>query len=132
MYSTVKDDNGKYFCGSEDETVVEERNLKISDIICLQMDLKKIIDECKILVNGNDLSLGIDPLYCFKCIVEGNIETIEEIEKEIKAFKKRNILFINALKELKKRKEREDRLDRLEKKKKEEETKPERRKTRPL
>ncbi|BFU25293.1 hypothetical protein EHI2019_000399300 [Entamoeba histolytica] len=131
MYGTVKDDNGKNFCGSEDETVVEERNLKISDIMCLQMDLKKIIDEFKILVNGNDLSLGIDPLYCFKCIVEGNIETIEEIEKEIKAFKKRNILFINALKELKKRREREDRIDKLEKKK-QEETKPERRKTRPL
>ncbi|GAB1223939.1 hypothetical protein ENUP19_0166G0035 [Entamoeba nuttalli] len=131
MYGTVKEDNRKQIHGSEDETVVEERDLKISDVMCLQMDFKKIIDECNILVKGNDLSLGNDPLYCFKCIIEGNIELIERIEKEIKAFKKRNALFINTLKELKKRKEREDRIDELEKKK-EEETKPERRKTRPL
>ncbi|BFU26276.1 hypothetical protein CL6EHI_130460 [Entamoeba histolytica] len=116
---------------SEDETEIEDRNATLNDVVTMIRDISSITEKCNILVKGFDLTLGNSPFISFKLIMEGHIEVIEEIECAIKAYKKNNIILLNAIKEGKRRDEREERIDKLEKKR-EEETKPERRKTRPL
>lgn len=128
MFGTPANDRRR---GSEDTTEIDDRSATLNDITTMIKDINSIAEKCDILVKGSYLNLGNSPFINFQLIMEGHIRTIEEIENAIKDYKKNNIILLKALKESKKRDEREERIDNLEKKK-EEETKPERRKTRPL
>ncbi|EAL43037.1 hypothetical protein CL6EHI_130470 [Entamoeba histolytica] len=112
-------------------TILEERDLHLIDVLNLLKDLKKINNECNILTNGFELKLGYFPFESLSTLVYGHLKAIDNIDSLIKDFNKKNSLLITKLKEMKRRDEREERIDKLEKKR-EEETKPERRKTRPL
>ncbi|GAB1223321.1 hypothetical protein ENUP19_0142G0001, partial [Entamoeba nuttalli] len=109
-------------------TILEERDLRLMDVLNLLKDLKKINNECNILTNGFELKLGYFPFESLSTLVYGHLNVIDNIDSLIKEYKKNNSLIITKLKEMKRREEREERVE----KKREEETKPERRKTRPL
>ncbi|EMS11115.1 hypothetical protein KM1_332820, partial [Entamoeba histolytica HM-3:IMSS] len=67
---------------SEEETVIEERALKLADVHSFLTDLKRLYELCNIFCNGNELSLGNHPLSCVKPIIEGHINTIEELGED--------------------------------------------------
>ncbi|BFU26574.1 hypothetical protein CL6EHI_154690 [Entamoeba histolytica] len=129
MYGTTNTTRVRF--NSDSDTVIDKRNITINDFIDLLSGINGISEKCHILSGGTRLTFGNSPLKCFNLVILKHIEIIDEIYEIIEDFKKNNRLILSELKEEKEREEREKRIDEAEKKK-QEETKPERRKTRPL
>ncbi|GAB1222483.1 hypothetical protein ENUP19_0112G0031 [Entamoeba nuttalli] len=116
---------------SSEETEFEHRTITLTDLAQLLNELEDVGNMARILSEGIKLSFEGYPLYTFNRVINRHIELVEKLNEHTSIFRKNNRLIIEELKKEEEREEREDRIDRLEKKK-EEETKPERRKTRPL
>lgn len=120
MYGTPKNNIRDVFIDSEDDTLLDDRKLVITDFIELLKGIDVIYDISRTLTNGVELSLGDIPLKTFNTVINEHVSIINKLGKAIKNFKNNNRLIISKLKEEKKNKEE---------KKIKEETKPQRRKT---